>query len=85
MKSKKFMIAMPDELYRAVKDRAQSRGVAPAYIIREAVIEKFARDGVGTFANVAWGERTDLAARRAEVLAETYGEASRRRRGRPAA
>ena len=73
---------MPDELYRAVKDRAQSRGVAPAYIIREAVIEKFARDGVGTFANVAWGERTDLAARRAEVLAETYGEASRRRRGR---
>lgn len=81
------MLAMPDELYRAVKEYAEARDVAPAYVIREAVIEKFAREGVGTFANVRHGERTDLSARRAAVLAEAFGEGTqgKRRRGRGAA
>lgn len=85
MNAKQINIAFPADLYAAIKAAAEARDISPAYIVREAVIEKFAREGVGTFTNVRHGERTDLAARRAEVLAETYGEASRRRRGRPAA
>ena len=57
----------PAGLYAAVKDAAPARRISPAYIVREAVIEKFAREGVGTFANVRYGERTDLTSRRAEA------------------
>lgn len=85
MGANRIYVSFPANLYAAIKSVAEARDISPAYIVREAVIEKFARDGVGTFTNVRHGERTDLAARRAEVLAETYGEASRRRRGRPAA
>lgn len=57
----------PAGLYAAVKDAAPASRISPAYIVREAVIEKFAREGVGTFANVRHGERTDLTSRRAEA------------------
>ena len=73
MNAKRISTAFPAGLYAAVKDAAPARRISPAYIVREAVIEKFARDGVGTFANVRHGERTDLAAGR--------GEASNVRRG----
>ena len=84
MSASRIYVSFPADLYAAIKSAAEARDISPAYIVREAVIEKFARDGVGTFTNVRHGERTNLAARRAAVLAETYGEPPRRRRRRAA-